>query len=136
MKNITNKLTENIDKQYLDVELYPATVKDQDVYFTDERVRIPDLVNRGIYKYEVREYCGGPCEIAEHILVDFYGTILSTTPIELEETTFEYKNLSFKYKPIEEEDLDINYNSHITVLDLILDVYRKDLHQSAKSSRE
>lgn len=120
---IINKLTEDTNKQYLNVKLYSAIYKDKNIYFTNERIRIPDLVNRGIYKYEIKEYCGHPCEISDHVSEDFFGTIISIDPIE--------------YNNEEEFEIEIWFKREsITVLDLILDVYRKDLHQSKKFNRE
>ena len=45
----------------------------------------PDTVPEGIYRYEIRDDGdnGYACEIAEHITVNFMGTILTDTPIDL-----------------------------------------------------
>lgn len=45
-----------------------------------------DSVPKGMFLYELRhadEMWGGPCQLAEKILVNFYGSILTTDPIQL-----------------------------------------------------
>ena len=61
------------------------TVLDKLVLFTDLRID-KDTVPDGVYLYEIRdddETCGEPVQIAESIKVNFFGTILTTTPIDL-----------------------------------------------------
>lgn len=53
-----------------------------------DRQTVPD----GVHMYEVRhsdEDWGEPCEIANGILVNFFGTLLSRKPLSLEDTYLE-----------------------------------------------
>lgn len=56
----------------------------QRAYFTSLRVdkkTIPD----GLFRYEIREESGEPCQVSTSILVNHYGTIITHYPIELDE---------------------------------------------------
>ena len=56
--------------------------RDLPALFTSLRVgSVPD----GMYRYEIRmdEDSSVPCQIARHILVNHYGTLLTTDPIQL-----------------------------------------------------
>lgn len=114
MKRITNKL--ELENEYMNIKIYPAIYKGMDVYFTDDRVKIPN--DKGIYKYEVRHDNGTPIEISEHIAVDFYGTILSLEPIDLPKPSL----FIFEFDDIKIGDFYItDYNNPITILDLIVE---------------
>ena len=57
------------------------------VLFTPSRINSKNLP-KGIYKYEVRsddEGLGIICELAKSIKVNFWGTILSNRPIQLDQ---------------------------------------------------
>lgn len=113
MKRITNKLI--LENEYMKIKIYPAYYKGKEVYFTDDRVKIPN--DTGIFKYEVRHDNGTPIEISEHILVDFYGTILSLEPIELPKLSL----CMLKFEDIKSGDFYVkDYYSPITISDLIL----------------
>ncbi len=68
-----------------------------EVYVTDVRIKggVPNL-----YKYEIRhsdDDWGEPVTIEPHVLVNFYGTVLTPEPL-----TFE--NEADKYIPLTEEE--------------------------------
>lgn len=47
-------------------------------------------VPEGFYVYEIRhddECAGDPVEISEHILVNFWGTVISNVPVEMTESS-------------------------------------------------
>ncbi len=61
------------------------TVLEKLVLFTSLRID-KDTIPDGVYLYEIRgdDYtCGEPVQIAESIMVNHLGTILTTTPIDL-----------------------------------------------------
>ena len=67
-----------------------ATLFGQPVLFTDyriDRTTVPPQLNL----YELRhedENSGRPCELAQGILVNFYGSILSLEPFDLSKTGY------------------------------------------------
>ena len=50
--------------------------------FTTLRVR-ENGVPEGLQRYEIRHENGDPCQIARSVLVDHYGTLLTSDPIQL-----------------------------------------------------
>lgn len=70
---------------------------DRDVLFSNYRVD-RKTVPEGIYMYELRDDSsdGIPCEIAEGIAVDFFGTVLSKEPIELTEDGGKRRYIKYK----------------------------------------
>ena len=50
--------------------------------FTSLRVKAAS-VPEGLHRYEIREEGGEPCQLAQNILVDHYGTLLTSDPIQL-----------------------------------------------------
>ena len=75
------------------------------VLFTPKRINEKD-VPEGLYKYEVRhddDDTGIMCQIAEFILVNHWGTILSIEPIDLGEVGI--RNID------DEEDVE-NFGGH------------------------
>lgn len=68
-------------------------------FFTSSRVN-RDTVPEGLYTYDLREESGDVCQLSEFILINHYGTVISTEPIEElqserfvsinEETDFQY----------------------------------------------
>lgn len=68
-----------------DCEYELVTVCGLPMLFSNMRIRT-DTVPAGLHKYEVRhdDECQGiPCEVADWILVNFWGTLLSSEPIKL-----------------------------------------------------
>lgn len=115
MKRINKKLIEN-SKELNKIHIYHSKYKGIDVWFTDERVKLPENCN--LYKYELRHDNGDVIEISSHILVDFYGTIISKQPIVLPKTSL---NL-LSFDDINENDFEVmDYFNPITVLDLIIE---------------
>lgn len=56
----------------------------KDVLVTSWRID-KELVPKGLYVYELRDMLDGrPCQLRENIWVNFYGTVLSKEPIELD----------------------------------------------------
>lgn len=122
MKKVVRRLTEE-EKRFRKIQLYPAILFGKTVYFSDERVKgLPE--NCGIYKYEIRHddgYYGDPCEISTNILVNFYGTVLSTETILLPEQSL-IPSLKYADIDIEKNDFYIDHNNirmKTNVLDLI-----------------
>ena len=70
---------------------------DKDVLFSNYRID-RKTVPEGIYMYELRDDSsdGIPCEIAEGIAVDFFGTVLSKEPIELTEDGGKRRYIKYK----------------------------------------
>ena len=92
--NVTEEVFENV------------TVFDQPMLFTCERCDKSTLP-RGMYMYEIRhddDMQGIPCEIAEWILVNHWGTVISNKPIALTEQLSNGK----KYRLINDKT-DWNY---------------------------
>lgn len=83
--------------------------KGKKVLFTPVRVHhLQESIPEGMYKYEIRHSDEGfePCELAEHIIVNHYGTIFSSIPIDLGESGY----IDF------EEDRDfIDLNQIVTI---------------------
>lgn len=50
--------------------------------FTSLRVKKEDIPE-GMYRYELREEGGEVCQLSTHILVDHFGTLLTSQPIQL-----------------------------------------------------
>lgn len=100
------------------------TLFGQPMLFTDlrcDRETLPE----GMYMYEIRhdDDCQGiPCEIAKHIMVNHWGTVISNRPVNLtdgdkpyrlidseadwnyEETTQTLKKYMERHPPIKEQD--------------------------------
>lgn len=73
---------EKVENDLKGLTLQKAEYNGKEVYFIDERVKLPE--NTNLYKYEIRhDDRGFPVEISEKILADFYGTIISKEKIEL-----------------------------------------------------
>ena len=67
-----------------------------------------DTVPMGLYVYDVRhdDDCQGiPCQIKEHIMVNHWGTIISTKPLKLDERN----SLELRFDEKTDEWLDWNY---------------------------
>ena len=65
----------------------PYKLFNNEVLFTDLRIN-KDYLPKNIYRYELRhddESQGIMCEITPSIMVNFWGTILSNKPIQMEE---------------------------------------------------
>jgi len=65
--------------------------------FTSLRVKAAS-VPEGLHRYEIREEGGEPCQLARSILVDHYGTLLTSDPIQLPADgylTFSEEELAF-----------------------------------------
>lgn len=73
-----------------------VTVLGHLMLFTDTRID-PSTVPKGMYRYEVRhddDQQGIPRQIANWILVNFWGTLISNSPIHLEKN--EARNNAFR----------------------------------------
>lgn len=104
-------------KALFDIEVYPADLNGKNVWFTDERIKhFPS--DFGLYKYEIRhddDGRGDPCEISTKILVNFYGTIISSEEILLPKTSL----TQLKYDDMSIEDLHVDYSEPIPIMDII-----------------
>lgn len=81
----------------------------QRAYFTSLRIdkkTIPD----GLFRYEIREESGEPCQISTSIFVNHYGTILTHYPIELDE---------YGYCDLDEDDINWLCKSDITLEEIV-----------------
>lgn len=118
MKNIIKKLN-YFNRKLKNIEIYSAIFKGMDVWFTDERVKLPK--NSALYKYEIRyddNSYGDPVELTIKVLANFYGTIISNHPIDLPITglnTLQYDDIS-----IGSGDFYIDYSKKSNVYDLII----------------
>ena len=64
-------------------ELYEEVrFQDQPALFTSLRVKAASIPE-GLHRYEIRHEGGEPCQITRGILVDPYGTLLTSDPIQL-----------------------------------------------------
>lgn len=91
-----------LNKRFEQIRLFDITV-----LFTPERID-DEYIPKGIYKYELRhddECQGAIVELSTKILVNYWGTILSNKPIQLD---------SQGYREID-EDYDIYYLSKPTI---------------------
>ena len=117
MRNIIKKLIQ-FDTKLKQIEIYKATFKGMNVWFTDKRVTLPD--HSPIYKYEIRyddDGCGDPIQISIKVLVNFYGTVLTENPIDLPIkglNTLQYDDIS-----IGSGDFSVDYSEKSNVYDLI-----------------
>lgn len=85
-----------------DVSWEVIELLDELCLFVDERINRAS-VPKGLYLYEVRhadDDWGEPVEIAEGILVNFFGTILSKKELPLEE----FPEWGTAYLDLDEED--------------------------------
>lgn len=87
MKCVVKRLTET-EKQLKDIHIYLVDYKGILVGINynanPNRLKLPE--NSGLYSYQIRhsdEDCGLPVELSNHVLVNFYGTIISTDEIDL-----------------------------------------------------
>ena len=88
------------EKKFMQIKLF-----NKPVLFTYMRIDKKDLP-KNIHKYEVRsddEGIGIMCELSKHVLVNFWGTVLSNKPIQLNEHGFliidEEKDVQYLNKP-------------------------------------
>lgn len=68
------------------VDFEDVTVLGKPMIFTNLRID-RSTVPKGMYTYEVRHddfMLGEPCQIAEHILVNHWGTVISNSPLNLD----------------------------------------------------
>ena len=89
---------------------YPLVFRGMTGLFTDMRID-RNSVPKGWYLYEVRESDEGcePAEISEWIMVNFYGTILTQTPVTAWDDEYNGKHglyLKFSDEPEWYEDED------------------------------
>ena len=66
-----------------------------------------NTIPKGLYAYDVRhcdEDWGSPCEIKEFVLVNHMGTLISKTPIELNDSLFDDGVCDRKF--IDEDDFE------------------------------
>ncbi|MCM1296598.1 MAG: hypothetical protein NC311_13760 [Muribaculaceae bacterium] len=94
-----------------------VTVLGQPMIFTNLWID-PSTVPKGLYVYEVQHDSDGrgiPVQIAEHILVNHWGTLLTNRPIRLDTHPVSGK----KYRLIDPEE-DWNYEGYpVTVLEYL-----------------
>ena len=117
MINPVRRLTE-LEVQLSEIDMYPAEYKDKLVLFDDRRIKLPE--NSGLYKYEIRysdDDDSIPAELSSWIMVNFYGTIISDSEIELP-----IKDPKFKdWDEMTEDDLYVYWDDRVTLLDLLND---------------
>lgn len=106
------------DKTYMQMKLFNKLV-----LFSYLRIDPKDLPSN-IYKYEVRsddEGLGFICELAKSIRVNFWGTVLSDKPINLNKDGF----------LIIDEDRDIQYldKKSITIKQYLDKQLNKEIHR-------
>ena len=80
-----------------------VSILDTPALFTDWRIH-KDTVPEGLHCYELRhtdEDWGIPCQLASGIMVNFYGSILTSTPFQLDpdgRLSLEYEDFFFSDK--------------------------------------
>ena len=92
-----------------DYELEAVTFREIPALFTSLRIKREDIP-QGMYRYELREAEGKICQLAKHIFVDHFGTLLTTRPIQL--PMFD----CFECSP---EDLDFDVAPYESVQDFL-----------------
>lgn len=104
-------------------EIYgDVTVLGRPMIFTNLRVDKSTVPN-GLYVYEVRhddDQMGDPVEIANWVLVNHWGTLISAEPIELP-----HKSANNAYRNIDPET-DWNYESTTTTIEKYMERMRKN----------
>ncbi len=65
-----------------DLSYEEVLFQDTPALFTSLRVKSASIP-MGMYRYEIREEGGEPCQLSRGILVDHYGTLLTADPIQL-----------------------------------------------------
>ena len=91
-------------------ELYEAVrFQNQPALFTSLRVKTAGIAE-GLHRYEVRHEDGEPCQIARTILVDHYGTLLTSDPVQLP---------ADGYLTISPEDLVFSSGTRVTPEDFL-----------------
>ena len=110
------RMTE-IEERLDAIDMYPAEYKDKFVLFDDRRIKLPE--NSGLYEYGIRysdDDDSIPAELSSWILVNFYGTIISDSEIELP-----IKDPKFKdWDDMTEDDLYVYWDDRVTLLDLLI----------------
>lgn len=97
-----------------------VTVLDQPMLFTCCRVD-KDTVPKGLYVYEVRhddDMRGDPVQISDWIVVNHWGTLLTSKPIRLDKHPKTYRS----YRDIDPEE-DWNYEGYELTVKEYLDEY-------------
>lgn len=106
------------EKKFMQMKLF-----NKPVLFSYMRID-NDNLPKNIYKYEVRsddEGLGIICELSNKVLVNFWGTVLSNKPIQLNEHGF----------LIIDEDKDIKYldKESITIKQYLEKQFNKDMQR-------
>ena len=73
-----------------EAELEEVTVFDRPMLFAECRID-PASIPKGLYMYEVRHTdsdWGEPCQIGKGVLVNFFGTLITSEPIRLDADGF------------------------------------------------
>ena len=103
-----------------DIAFEYVTVLDEPMIFTCLRVD-PKTIPEGLYHYEVRhddEGWGDPVQIAEWVMVNHWGTLISATPIKLTpnlQGTNSYRNI--------DPEEDWHYEGNSITLDEYINKY-------------
>ena len=93
-----------------------VTVCNIPMIFTCGRIK-RNTVPEGLYVYDVRhdDECQGiPCQIKEFIMVNHWGTIISTKPLKLDE---KWHDIELRFDEKTDEWLDWNYEGESLTLD-------------------
>ena len=103
------------------------TVCGKPALFTSIRIK-RDTVPEGLYAYDVRhddEYRGIPCEIAPFIMVNQWGTIILTEPLELPDDGRRYidEDTDWNYAPLDGESTT-NHKPCTTISDFMTAYYQ------------
>ena len=110
------RMTE-IEERLDAIDMYPAEYKDKFVLFDDRRIKLPE--NSGLYEYGIRysdDDDSIPAELSSWILVNFYGTIISDSEIELPNKDPKFKD----WDDMTEDDLYVYWDDRVTLLDLLI----------------
>lgn len=68
--------------RWMEISFEEIRFQDLPALFTPLRVKTGDIPE-GLHRYEIREEDGEFCQLAKHIFVNHYGTLLTSNPIQL-----------------------------------------------------
>lgn len=112
-------------------EFENITLFDTPMLFTSSRCDRKTLP-QGMYMYEIRHDDDGqgyPCEVADWIIVNHWGTVISNRPIRFTETDSNGK----PFRLIDSEN-DWNYESTDSTLKEYMEQYPPDLQRNEKDN--
>lgn len=93
-------------KNFYQAKLQPALFFGEYALFSDDRINRTTLL-QGLYSYEIRAENGDICELGDSIVVDYYGTVITSKRINLPK--------EHPYKNIESGDMQLIAKKYYTI---------------------